>query len=145
MRRTPFDSSSSARLTRRVREVTLGIAEGTYTAARRAALAKFYVGRSWCLCNPARVCKLAHHPQRLPEQLDHAESIALVRRRPYVSGWVELVIAQSVRLTGTFSEVANNTVSIAPPMPPIVPGSHESTLKGRARKDLPSATPGIPK
>ena len=94
VRRTPFDSSSTARLTRRVHEVTLGAAPHRRRhlpiAARSAALAKFCVGRSWCECNPTRGCKLAHRRRRLPEQLDRAESIApgLVGR--FVSRWVEL-------------------------------------------------------
>ena len=49
------------------------------------------------------------------------------------------------RLTGTFSETENVTITICPPMPPNVPGSHESTLKGRAGKDPPSARSLIPK
>ena len=74
----------------------LHIAEGTCTAARSAALAKFCVGRSWCECNPARGCKLAHRRRRLPEQLDRAESIERGAQPSIVSRWIELVMTQSV-------------------------------------------------
>ena len=78
--------------------------------------------RSWCLCNLARGCKLAHRPQRLPEQLDHAESIALVRGRPFVSSWVELVIAQSVTADRRFFRSCEQHSLNRPPKAPYCAG-----------------------
>ena len=137
VRRTPFDSSSTVRLTRRVHEVTLGAAPHRRRHLHRRAkrgFSKNYVRRSGCLCNLARGCKLAHRPQRLPEQLDHAESIALVRGRPFVSSWVELVIAQSVTADRHFFRSCEQHSLNRPPDAPYCAGfARISSQKSRQK------------
>ena len=120
-------------------------AEGTCTAARSAALAKFCARREG-----AHAIRREFSSWRTGVSGYPSNSTALSRLRPV---WLDesfhdgsnLEVSRCERLTGTFFRNQTGPMSMTPPMPPYVPGLHESTLKGRARKDPPSAKSRIPK